>query len=412
MNADALAHAVPHGGIRVGPVSVSLGVRALFGLLIAIGALTFFLEVRTDPTRAYASWLHNYFVFLCLALAGTFFTALHHMVGATWSVVVRRIAEAFSSFLPVALLLFLVLLWGVPFVAPAGVPHIYVWAGAAAGQGAEANLIVKGGYLSPNLFALRNLICLAIWLFFSWYFVRNSIRQDETRDPSLSKSSLKLAPVFLLTFALTFTLASFDLLMSLEPTWYSTIFGVYCWAGLWQSGLAGITIVAILLRRQGALKGVVSRAHYHDLGKYLFAFAVFWTYIAFSQIMLIWYANLPEEIEWMIHRIYTGWGAIGIAAGVLKFLVPFFVLMHQKMKENETVLLTVAAGIVIGEWLDIYWVVYPAFSPDRAVLSWNEIGVTLGFLGLFGWSVQSFLSRHPVAPHGDPAFQSSVRFHG
>ena len=406
MSAEAFAHAAPHQGesTRVAPVSISLGVRALFGLMIAIGAVTFFLEVRTDPTRAYASWLHNYFVFLCLALGGTFFTALHHMVGATWSVVVRRVAEAFSSFLPVAFLLFLVVL--------VGVPNLYVWSGSGAVQGAEANLIVKGGYLSFNLFAVRNLIYLAIWIFFSWYFVRNSTKQDDSRDPSLSKTSLKLAPVFLLTFALTFTLASFDLLMSLEPTWYSTIFGVYCWAGLWQSGLAGITIVTILLRRQGALEGVVSRAHYHDLGKYLFAFAVFWTYIAFSQLMLIWYANLPEEIEWMIHRIYTGWGAIGIATGVLKFVVPFFVLMHQKMKENETVLLTVAAGIVIGEWLDIYWIVYPAFSPERAVLSWNEIGVTLGFLGLFGWTVQTFLSRHPVAPHGDPAFQSSVRFHG
>jgi hypothetical protein len=406
MNAEAMAQAAPHHGepARVAPLSVALGVRALFGILIAIGAVTFFLEVRSDPTRAYASWLHNYFVFLCLGLGGTFFTALHHMVSATWSVVVRRIAEAFSSFVPVAFLLFLVVL--------VGVPHIYVWAGSATLQGPEANLIVKGGYLSSKLFALRNLICLAIWAFFSWAFARNSTKQDESRDPKLSASSFKLAPIFLLVFALSFTLACFDLLMSLEPTWYSTIFGVYCWAGLWQSALAGITIVAILLRRQGALRGVVSRAHYHDLGKYLFAFAVFWTYIAFSQFMLIWYANLPEEIEWLIHRTYTGWGMIGIVMATLKFVVPFFVLMHQKMKENETVLLAVAAGILIGQWLDVYWVVYPAFSPEHAVLSWNEIGVMLGFLGLFGWTVQSFLSRHPVAPHGDPGYVSSVRFHG
>jgi hypothetical protein len=155
----------------------------------------------------------------------------------------------------------------------------------------------------------------------------------------------------------------------------------------------------------------VSRAHYHDLGKYIFAVAVFWTYIAFSQLMLIWYANLPEEIEWMIHRIYTGWGAIGIAVGVLKFGIPFFVLMPQKLKENEIVLLTVASAVVIGQWLDMYWVIYPAFSPEHAVLSWNELGVALGFIGLFGWTVQSFLSRHPAAPHGDPDFQASVRFH-
>ena len=215
-----------------------------------------------------------------------------------------------------------------------------------------------------------------------------------------------------MTFALTFTLATFDTIMSLEPTWYSTIFGVYNWAGLWQGGLAGIAIVAVILRRQGAFQGVITRAHYHDLGKFVFAFGVFWTYIAFSQFMLIWYANLPEEIEWMIHRIYTGGGAVIIAVAVLKFVIPFFVLMPQRWKENETVLISVCAGVILGQWLDVYWMIYPAFSPEHAVLSWNEIGVALGFFGLFGWRVQSFLSRHPVAPHGDPDFVASVRFHG
>jgi hypothetical protein len=405
MSADAAAHATLHPEkLRAAPLSVSMGVRALFGLLIAIGAVTFALEVSSDPTRAYASWLHNYWVFLGLALAGVFFTAIHYLVGATWSVAVRRVADAFASFVPTALILFV--------VVAVGIPHLYIWSSPAATQGVGAKAIAKGGYLSSNFFLLRNFLYLALWSFFSWYFVRNSTSQDETRDPALGRRSLKLSAVFLITFAITFTLATFDTVMSLEPTWYSTIFGVYHWAGLWQAGLAGIAIVVILLRRQGALQGVVSRAHYHDLGKLVFAFAVFWTYIGFSQLMLIWYANLPEETEWMIHRIYTGWGAVLIAVAALKFAIPFFVLMHQKMKENEIVLLTVCAGVILGHWLDVYWMIYPAFSPEHAVLSWNEIGVALGFLGLFGWRVQSFLSKHPVAPHGDPDFAASVRFHG
>ncbi|HEY2923944.1 MAG TPA: hypothetical protein VGJ98_03135 [Candidatus Eisenbacteria bacterium] len=406
MSADIFAHAThPHGErLRVAPLSVSMGVRALFGLMVLIGVVTFILEVNTDPTRAYAAWLHNYWVFLCLGLAGTFFTAIHYLTGATWSVAVRRIADAFSSFVPIAALLFL--------IVAVGIPHIYIWSSPAATQGVGAKLIAKGGYLSSNLYILRNLACLALWSFFSWFFVRNSTRQDETRDVALSKRNLNFSAIFLVMFALSFTLASFDMLMSLEPTWYSTIFGVYCWSGLWQSGLAAIAIVTVILRRQGALQGVVSRAHYHDLGKFVFAFGVFWTYIGFSQFMLIWYANLPEEIEWMIHRIYTGWGAVIIAVATLKFVIPFFVLMPQRWKENETVLLTVAAGVILGQWLDMYWVIYPAFSPEHAVLSWNEIGVAVGFLGLFGWKVQSFLARHPVAPHGDPDFPASVRFHG
>jgi hypothetical protein len=363
--------------------------------------VTFSLEVSSDPTRAYAAWLQNFWVFLCLGLAGTFFSAIHYLVGATWSVVVRRIADAFASFVPMALILFI--------VVAVGIPHLYVWSSPAAASGVGAKM---GGYLSTNLFLLRTFACLALWSFFSMYFVRNSTKQDETRDPALTRKNLKVSAVFLVTFALTFTLAAFDFLMSLEPTWYSTIFGVYAWAGLWQSGLAAITIVAVLLRRQGALQGVISRAHFRDLGRLVFAFAVFWTYIAFSQFMLIWYANLPEEIEWMIHRIYTGWGAVIIAVAVLKWVIPFFVLMPLRWKENETVLLTVCSGVILGQWLDAYWLIYPAFSPEHAVLSWNEIGVALGFLGLFGWRVQAFLSRHPVAPHGDPDFPASVRFHG
>ena len=405
MSADAHAHAGLHGEkLRTAPLSVSTGVRALFGLMILIGAVTFSLEVSSDPTRAYAAWLHNYWVFLLLGLGGTFFSAIHYLVGATWSVAVRRIADAFSSFVPVALILFV--------LVAVGIPHLYLWSSPAATQGTGAHLIAKGGYLSSSLFILRQLVFLILWSFFSWFFVRNSTKQDETRDPALTRRNLKISAIFLVTFALTFTLATFDTIMSLEPTWYSTIFGVYNWAGLWQGGLAGIAIVAVILRRQGAFQGVITRAHYHDLGKFVFAFGVFWTYIAFSQFMLIWYANLPEEIEWMIHRIYTGWGAVIIAVAALKFVIPFFVLMPQRWKENETVLISVCAGVILGQWLDVYWMIYPAFSPEHAVLSWNEIGVALGFFGLFGFRVQSFLSRHPVAPHGDPDFVASVRFHG
>ncbi len=404
MSADATAH-VGHGEkLRVAPLSVSTGVRALFGVLMVIGVVTFSLEVSSDPTRAYAAWLHNYWVFLGLGLAGTFFSAIHYLVGATWSVVPRRIADAFSSFVPMALILYV--------VVAVGIPHLYLWSSPAAIQGAGASAIAKNGYLSANFVILRSFLFLALWSFFSLYFIRNSTRQDESKDPALTRKSLKMSAAFILTFAITFTLATFDTVMSLEPTWDSTIFGVYNWAGLWQAGLAGIAIMMVVLRRQGALGGVVSRAHYHDIGKLVFAFGVFWTYIGFSQFMLIWYANLPHETEWMIHRIYTGWGAIIIAVAALKFVIPFFVLMHQKMKENETVLIVVCAGVILGHWLDVYWMIYPAFSPEHAVLSWSEIGVALGFLGLFGWRVQSFLSRHPVAPHGDPDWVASVRFHG
>lgn len=390
---------------RVGPIQPPLGVKAMFGILFVLGAATFLIEVRTDPTRAYAAFLIGFWYFMGLGLAGTFFTALHYIVGATWSVVVRRVAESFSSYLPIALLLLLVVLLGIP--------HLYVWSAPAGGESAHAGAdLTKGGYLSAPFFTLRNVIFLVLWSAFAWYFIRNSLRQDKTPDPKLVKSSVKASAAFILLFALTVTLAGFDLLMSLEPTWYSTIFGVYCFAGLWQSGLAAIAIVMVLLRRQGALQGVLSRFHYWDIGKLMFAFSVFWMYIAFSQFMLIWYANLPEEITYMIHRTFTGWGGVGIALGTLRFVIPFFVLMPQKWKENEMVLLTVGGCILLGQWIDLYWLVLPAFSPQSVVLGWTEIGITLGFVGLFGWWILRFLSKHPVAAANDPLFEASVRFHG
>ncbi len=412
MAGDSISAALPRSAENVRPLQAPLGLKAMLGVLMAIGAVTFITEVRSDPTQAYAAFLINHFVFMGLALAGVFFTALHHLVGSTWSVVVRRVAEALSSYLPIALVTFLVIAFGVPFVTKSGITQVYSWSGSEITQGEVAERITKGGWLTPQAFIIRNLIGLLIWLFFAWRFNRNSLRQDAEHAPELSRSSLRLAPAFILLFAFTLTLAAFDLLMSLEPTWSSTIFGVYCFAGIWQSGLAAITVVAILLRRQGALDGIVGRAHYHDLGKYLFAFSIFWTYIAFSQFMLIWYANLADEIEWMNHRTFTGWGVVGILAATLRFLVPFFVLMHQRMKENETVLLAVGVGILVGQWLDIYWVVMPALSQESVVLGWTEIGITLGFIGLFGWRLLSFLERHPVAASGDPLYPSSVRFHG
>ncbi|MGE5177341.1 MAG: hypothetical protein ACM3JJ_13335 [Hyphomicrobiales bacterium] len=399
---NAAAHAAGH--VSAAPLSVPTGLRAMFGLLIAIGATTFLIGLNADPTRAYAAYLLGYVYFLFVALSGTLFTSIQYLTGATWSVVVRRVAESFTSYLPVALLLFFVLLLGVP--------HLYVWSSPTVTHGVEAAQISKGGWLSAPWFTVRVVGILIAWVAFSWYLVRNSLRQDATGDPALSRTNMKVAPIFVIFFAISITLVGFDLLMSLEPLWYSTMFGVYCFAGLWQSGLAVLAITVVLLKRQGALSGIVSRFHYHDLGKHMFAFSVFWMYIAFSQYMLIWYGNLPEETEYMIPRTFTAWGTVGILLMVLKFGIPFFGLLHQKVKESETGLLAIGAAILVGQWVDLFWTILPAFSPQRVVLGWTEIGVTLGFLGLFGWTVLGFLGRHPVAPHGDPFYDSSVRFHG
>ena len=390
---------------RVAPITAPSGLKAMLGILMAIGVAAFLIELKSDETRTYAAFLLGYFYMLGISVFGVLFTAIQYLTGATWSIVVRRVAESFTSYLPVAFVLF--------FVLYLGVPHLYVWfSPGLPAHGVDAEHLTKGGWLTAGFFAVRAIIVLTIWALFGWYFVRNSTRQDHTRDPRLTRASLRASAMFVPIFAITLTLLSFDLLMSLEPLWFSTMFGVYTFAGLWQAGLAVLTIVVVLLRRQGALDGIVGKIHYQDLGRYLFAFSVFWMYIGFSQFMLIWYANLPEEIEWFIPRTYTGWGGIAIALMALRFAIPFFALMHLKAKESDAMLLTIAGCILVGHWVDLFWLILPAFSPERVVLGWPELGVSLGFLGLFGWTVLGFLARHPVAAHGDPFFESSVRFHG
>jgi hypothetical protein len=413
MAADATAAPISRHVERALPVQAPMGVRALLGLLMAIGLVTFASEVKSDPTQAYAAFLINYFVFLGFPLGGLLFVSIHYLTGSIWSVTVRRVAESFTAYLPVAFLTFLVIAFGIPFFAPSGVSQIYVWAGPEGMQvGHEGFLTLnKGGWLSPHFWVVRGFIYFAIWSFFAWRLVRPSLRQDVEKGDT-AKWGGRLGAAYIVLFGLSITMAGFDLLMSLAPTWFSTMFGVYCFAGIWQSSIAAVAVVTILLRRQGALNGIVTRAHYHDLGKLLIGFSIFWTYIAVSQLMLIWYGNLPDEISWYRPRLFTGWGSVGIVVGVLRFAVPFFVLLHQKMKENEIVLLTVSIGVLLGQWLDLYWVVLPSLAPERVVFGWPEIGITLGFLGIFGWRVLSFLSRHPVAPSGDPLYVSSVRFHG
>jgi hypothetical protein len=195
---------------RVGPIRIPSGVEWMFRILILIGVVSFFVERASDPTRAYAGYLLGYWYFMSIGLAGIFFTAIQYATGATWSVVVRRVAESFTSYMPVAL----VLLLGVWL----GIPSLYVWSSNAAGEAGHIVDITKGGYLSSSLFAVRSLVILVIWCVFAWYFVRNSTRQDETGDPKLTKASIRASSIFILVFALTLTLASFDFLMSLEPT--------------------------------------------------------------------------------------------------------------------------------------------------------------------------------------------------
>jgi hypothetical protein len=385
-----------------GNFEVSGGVKSLFIIFAAIGVATFAFGVTQDPHRAWASFLVNHFYFMSLGLGGLFIAAIQWLTSAMWSAPVRRISESFTAYLPVAVIMAIVMYFGIH--------HLYIWDDATTVAG---DIVLKGkaGWLSKNSFIIRDAVAIIVWILFAKKMIGNSIKQDTTKDLSLTLKNRALSPMFLIIFGLTFTLVSFDLLMSLDPHWYSTMFGVYCFAGLFYSSLALTCLITLYFRSKGKLDGIINENHLHDLGKFMFAFTIFWAYIGFSQFMLIWYANLPEETTYFIHRFAGNWMYVSIFLLVGKFLVPFFLLLPRDAKRSDKMLAIVGVWMMIAQWIDVMWMVQPEFFKDGPQFGLVEIGTTLGFLGLFGFMVSRFFAKNNIVAIGDPMLAKSVFHH-
>ena len=378
------------------------GLRTLFTVFAVIGIAAFAGGLAVDAKRAWFTFLHNHFYFLSLALGGAFFASVQFLTGAMWSAPVRRLAESFTAYLPVGVVTFAVLYFGMH--------HLYVWTHADHVVN-DPILQGKSGYLNISFFMIRNLVALGLMWFFAKKLIGNSIAQDSTKDYALTLRNRGLAPGFLLIFAIGFTMASFDQLMSLDPHWFSTMFGVYCFAGLFYSVLALLGVLTVWMKRSGALAGIVNENHLHDLGKFMFAFTVFWAYIGFSQFMLIWYANLPEETGYMMDRLHGGWFWVSVFLLVGKFMIPFFLLLPRDAKRSESMLVGVGLFMLVAQWIDILWLSQPELFRDGPRVGWIEIGTALGFLGVFGLMVARFLGSNTIVAIGDPRLAESVHHH-
>lgn len=372
---------------------------ALAGIGFALLVLGFIL----DRERAWHAYLVSFFYFACLAMGGLFFTAIQHVASAGWSVNVRRFAEALTAFIP------LVFVLGLPIALFAG-KDLYLWLNAEE-VAKDAILQGKSAYLNKGFFIIRFIAFAAAWFFFAKKIVGFSLEQDKDGKDHWTVLAQKWSVAFLVVFALSFSLFSVDFLMSLEPHWFSTIFGVYCFAGLFQSTLALLTLMALFVQRKGISNGLVTMEHVHDLAKLTKGFTVFWAYIAFSQFMLIWYANLPEETIFYIHRSHGGWLVVTLALLVFRFVVPFLALLPRWAKRTPGHLTAVCVLILVMQYVDLYWLVYPNYTHDFVAFSWMEIGAFLGFMGLFGLAVTRFLSQYNLLPIKDPRRTESNHHH-
>ncbi|MGE0634453.1 MAG: molybdopterin oxidoreductase [Pseudobdellovibrionaceae bacterium] len=388
--------------LHLGKFEPSQRANTIAYAFMAIGVLTFVAGLILNRERLWTSYLTNFFFFACLGIGGLFFVAINHAAKAGWSVTVRRISESMTSFLPVVLIGTLVLV--------AGAKYLYPWTDAA--RVAEDPLLQgKTPYLNYPFWIIRILVFGLGMLLFKKLMVGNSLKQDQSGDNQLTIDNVKWAVIFLLFFAVTYSLFSVDLLMTLLPHWFSTIFGIYCFAGLFQSTMAFMILLTLNVLYKGIVQGYITEEHVHDLAKYLKGFTVFWAYIAFSQFMLIWYANIPEETEFYVLRAMGGWMPISIGLLIFKFAVPFIALLPRWAKRTQGHLKAVCCLILFAQWMDIYWLVYPNFNDNAVTFSLWEVGMFLGFLGLFLAGIYRFLSKNNVIPVKDPRLHEALAHH-
>lgn len=395
-------HSANHAAPMPGQFVPSQTLRTIYSVAIFLGLVLFGLALFKDGDRAWYGFLTAFMYWTNLALGGLFFAAIQHVTKAGWSVNIRRIAESFTAFLPIAASGAVVLLLGSK--------HLYIWLDSDV-VAKDAILQGKSAYLNPTFFVIRLVVFFGLWLTFSKLIVGNSLKQDQDGDTKWTLKNVGLSIAFLFTFALSYSLFSVDTLMSLQPHWFSTIWGIYNFAGLFQSFLAMLILFVIYSMKKGWLRGLVSEDHLHDLGKFLKGFTVFMAYIGFSQFILIWYANLPEETIFYLARSNGWWMAISFSLLILKFAVPFLLLLPRWAKRTPSHLAMVSVLILIMQYVDIHWMVYPNLDPYSPHFSWQEIGPFALLGGLFLWSVTGFLSKNKLVPVKDPRIEESIHHH-
>jgi hypothetical protein len=384
---------------RLAPLLAGLGIA---GLAVGLGLGL----VQGDGLRYFFhAYLTSYCYFLSISLGGLFFVALGHATRAGWSVTTRRLAELIAANIPCLAILFLPIL--LPVLLGSG--SLYIWNHpSAAGDELLRHKIAY--YLNPGFFTVRTVFYFLVWGWMARFFLLRSIEQDTSADPALTKRMERFSPVALALFAFTVTFASFDWLMSLEPAWFSTIYGVYYFSGAAVAFLATIILVAMLLQSTGRMTSSITVEHYHDLGKLLFAFVFFWGYIAFSQYMLIWYANYPEETTWYLTRQSGSWKWVSLVLLFAHLLIPFCGLLSREAKRRKAILGFWAAWLLIVHWIDLYWLVAPSLNPAGVRIGLIDAACLVGIGGVYLAGLLQLAHGRSLVPLGDPRIDESLAF--
>jgi hypothetical protein len=446
--ASAADYRIGSGSPWAGAWKVAAGVGAV-GLAIAA------YGYKTDPARFAYAYLFGYYVSLSLALGSLFFVLVLYQTKASWGVTVRRVAELFMR--PMGVLILLV----IPLVFV--LPHLFPWMGGEQAQtdaaaelahrragsgettshlsevrgmperepaamrnlpvpdakrmdraeeGAEAQIVAhKRFFLNSQFFLGRLVVYLVVWSWLSFRYFRWSADQDASKALANTAAAQRFAPAALILFGLTVSFFGFDWLLSLDATWYSTIFGVYVFAQCALFQMAALILTTLLLRRSGLLASAVTVEHYHDMGKLLFGWVVFWSYIAFAQFFLTWYSNIPDELVWFNKRWHDNggtWQGVSLGLVVLHFFVPFWFLMSRNIKRRIPLLAAGAGCMVVMHVVEAYWIILPNYGPLAPNLV--DLGCLLGVFGTYLAAVLRGMVQNSLVPVGDPRLSRALDF--
>lgn len=388
-------------GSKLMPIGLGLGVVGL-GAAAALGI--------SEPKRLASAYLVGFTFFSLLSMAGLFFVLTHHLSRAGWSVVVRRVGELIAANIGTMIIL------SIPVLV--FIPHIYEWAEPAVHERIHHHHPTKAAWLSHGFFAVRIVAYMAIWLVIARWYLKRSLAQDQTGDRGLTLSMQNHTGLHVIFFALSASLFCFDILMTLTPDWFSTMFAVYSFSGAMISFWATMVLLFRYIQSGGILKSAVTVEHYHDMGKWLFAFTFFWGYVSYSQYMLMWYGNISEEIHWWaLHGASTnpqtqheGWGTWMVILLIFHLLIPFPCLFSRWSKRILPMLTFWSVWMIVFQFVDDFWIIMPNVQGNigksliLSALCWLGVG---GFW-LAGWAWLA--GARPLAPLKDPRLSESLAF--
>jgi hypothetical protein len=381
------------------PFQASLSPASLrfFKGLVVAGLAGVLSGLIGQSSLTWASLMIAGYLLTGFGLAGIVFVAIQYACGAGWSIVFRRVPESMSAILPFgAALMAIVFLFH---------PSSYPWTSHPPHHGFQEF------WLQRPFFLVRAFLYVAVWIVFASLVTRTSRRQDTDSDVKHTRRNVRLSVIFLIAFAVTFWLASFDWVMSLEPEWASTIFGIYNFAGMFSGGLALLILLVLWLRRSGPLRDFVNEEHLHDLGKLLFAFSTFWMYIWFSQYMLIWYADISEETAYYVARLHNAWAPLFLLNMILNWAVPFAALLPRGAKRSARALGRVALVVLAGRLLDVYLMIAPPLLGPRPAFGIGTAGALAAGAGILVLAFYRGIREGAPVPLNDPYLEESLHYH-